>query len=108
MHVTRQTTAWKKTDGPIGLILTPTRELCQQVYQEARRYARAASLKVACVYGGADKLEQFKELRHGAVAILVATPGRLIDMIHMKATHLQGVSYVVLDEADRMLDMGFE
>ena len=109
MHVLRQTTAWNKgNDGPIGLILTPTRELCQQVYRETRKYANACSLKVACIYGGADKLQQFKELRSGLVAIVVATPGRWIDMIRIKATHLRNVSYVVLDEADRMLDMGFE
>lgn len=108
MHVMNQPT-WKKgVDGPIALILTPTRELCQQVYQESKKYARACSLKVSCIYGGADKLEQFKELRTNSTKIVVATPGRWIDMIRMKATNLRSVSYVVLDEADRMLDMGFE
>jgi ATP-dependent RNA helicase DDX42 len=106
-YVIKQST-WKKGDGPIGLILTPTRELCQQVYQETKKYAKAYSLKTSCIYGGVDKLDQFKQLRNSSVAILVATPGRLIDMIHMKATHLRSVSYVILDEADRMLDMGFE
>lgn len=59
------------------------------------------------MYGGASKMEQFKELRSGNVEILVATPGRLIDMIKMKATNLRRVSYLVLDEADRMFDLGF-
>lgn len=63
--------------------------------------------RVAAVYGGASKLEQFKDLRSGTVEILVATPGRLIDMIKMKATNLRRVSYLVLDEADRMFDLGF-
>ncbi|KAI8985239.1 P-loop containing nucleoside triphosphate hydrolase protein [Pilobolus umbonatus] len=95
-------------DGPIGLILAPTRELAVQIYQESRKFAKAYGLKVAAVYGGASKLEQFKDLRSGTVEILVATPGRLIDMIKMKATNLQRVSYLVLDEADRMFDLGFE
>jgi superfamily II DNA/RNA helicase len=63
--------------------------------------------RVAAVYGGASKLEQFKDLRSGTVEILVATPGRFIDMIKMKATNLKRVSYLVLDEADRMFDLGF-
>lgn len=62
---------------------------------------------MAAVYGGASKMDQFKELRSGTVEILVATPGRLIDMIKMKATNLRRVSYLVLDEADRMFDLGF-
>ncbi|RCH93887.1 hypothetical protein CU098_000956, partial [Rhizopus stolonifer] len=97
-----------KGDGPIGLILAPTRELAVQIYQETRKFAKAYGLKVAAVYGGASKLEQFKDLRSGTVEILVATPGRLIDMIKMKATNLRRVSYLVLDEADRMFDLGFE
>ncbi|CAO3615798.1 unnamed protein product [Mucor fragilis] len=97
-----------KGDGPIGLILAPTRELAVQIYQEARKFAKAYGLKVAAVYGGSSKLEQFRDLRSGTVEILVATPGRLIDMIKMKATNLKRVSYLVLDEADRMFDLGFE
>ncbi|KAG2213841.1 hypothetical protein INT47_001110 [Mucor saturninus] len=97
-----------KGDGPIGLVLAPTRELAVQIYQETRKFAKAYGLKVAAVYGGASKLEQFKDLRSGTVEILVATPGRLIDMIKMKATNLRRVSYLVLDEADRMFDLGFE
>ncbi|KAI8883139.1 DEAD-domain-containing protein [Backusella circina FSU 941] len=97
-----------KGDGPIGLVLAPTRELAVQIYQESRKFAKAYGLKVAAVYGGASKLEQFKDLRSGTVEILVATPGRLIDLIKMKATNLKRVSYLVLDEADRMFDLGFE
>ncbi|KAI8384981.1 P-loop containing nucleoside triphosphate hydrolase protein [Radiomyces spectabilis] len=97
-----------KGDGPIGLILAPTRELAAQIYQESKKFAKAYGLKVAAVYGGASKMQQFKDLRSGTVEILVATPGRLIDMIKMKATNLRRVSYLVLDEADRMFDLGFE
>ncbi|CAO3622193.1 unnamed protein product [Cunninghamella blakesleeana] len=97
-----------KGDGPIGLILAPTRELAVQIYSEAKKFAKAYGLKVAAVYGGASKMQQFKDLRSGTVEILVATPGRLIDMIKMKATNLKRVSYLVLDEADRMFDLGFE
>ncbi|KAJ3197348.1 hypothetical protein HK101_004224, partial [Irineochytrium annulatum] len=98
----------EKTDGPIGLILAPTRELAQQIYAEAKKYAKPLGLKSAVVFGGASKGDQFKELRFGAIDILVATPGRLIDMIKMKATNLRRVSFLVLDEADRMFDFGFE
>ncbi|KAI9306689.1 P-loop containing nucleoside triphosphate hydrolase protein [Cunninghamella echinulata] len=97
-----------KGDGPIGLILAPTRELAVQIYSESKKFAKAYGLKVAAVYGGASKMQQFKDLRSGTVEILVATPGRLIDMIKMKATNLRRVSYLVLDEADRMFDLGFE
>ncbi|KAI8800153.1 ATP-dependent RNA helicase DDX42-like protein [Cladochytrium replicatum] len=95
-------------DGPIGLILAPTRELVQQIYAETKKFAKAYDLRVSQVYGGASKAEQFKELRNSGVEIIVATPGRLIDMIKMKATNLRRVSFMVLDEADRMFDLGFE
>lgn len=97
----------QKGDGPIGLILAPTRELAVQIYSETKKFAKAYGLNVASVYGGASKMTQFKQLRSGNVEILVATPGRLIDMIKMKATNLRRVSYLVLDEADRMFDLGF-
>ncbi|KAJ3154538.1 hypothetical protein HDU86_004667 [Geranomyces michiganensis] len=97
-----------KGDGPIGLILAPTRELAHQIYLEAKKFAKAYSIKVSVVYGGAPKGDQFKELRAGGVEIVVATPGRLIDLVKMKATNLHRVSFLVLDEADRMFDLGFE
>lgn len=64
--------------------------------------------RVAAVYGGASKMDQFKELKPGGIEILVGTPGRLIDMVKMKATNFRRVSFLVLDEADRMFDLGFE
>lgn len=98
----------EKGDGPIGIVLAPTRELCAQIYHEAKKFAKAYSIQVTAVYGGASKTEQFKELRKGFIELIVATPGRLIDMVKMKATSLRRVSYIVLDEADRMFDLGFE
>ncbi|KAF9437042.1 ATP-dependent RNA helicase ddx42 [Entomortierella beljakovae] len=96
-----------KGDGPIGVVLAPTRELADQIYSEAKRFAKAYGIRVAVVYGGASKHDQFKTLRSG-VEIIVATPGRLIDMIKMKATNFRRTSYLVLDEADRVFDLGFE
>lgn len=94
-------------DGPIGLVCAPTRELCQQIYHEARKYAKAYGLTVCCVYGGGSRWEQSNALKEGC-EILVATPGRLIDLVKLKATNLRRVTYLVFDEADRMFDMGFE
>ncbi|KAJ3108593.1 hypothetical protein HDU96_007482, partial [Phlyctochytrium bullatum] len=99
----------EKGDGPIGLVLAPTRELAQQIHLEAKKYGKAYGLRAAVVFGGASKGQQFQELRStGGVEILVATPGRLIDLIKMKATNLRRVSFLVLDEADKMFEFGFE
>lgn len=97
----------KPGDGPIGLILAPTRELSQQIYSEAKRFGKVYNIHVVCCYGGGSKWEQSKALEAGA-EIVVATPGRMIDMIKMKATNLQRVTYLVMDEADKMFNMGFE
>ncbi|KAJ1550837.1 hypothetical protein HK096_004721 [Nowakowskiella sp. JEL0078] len=95
------------TSGPIGLILAPTRELASQIHNECKRYGKAFGIRVAACCGGEDKHSQFKRLR-GGNEVVVATPGRLIDMVRMKALTLERVSFLVLDEADRMLDLGFE
>mmetsp|Transcript_104381 Transcript_104381/g.156329 ORF Transcript_104381/g.156329 Transcript_104381/m.156329 type:complete len:335 (+) Transcript_104381:510-1514(+) len=98
----------RKGDGPIGLIIAPTRELAQQIYFETRRYAKRFNLRVCPIYGGVPKVEQVKELKRG-VEILVCTPGRLIDVIKMKKiTNMRRVTYLVFDEADKMFNMGFE
>ncbi|XP_058116917.1 ATP-dependent RNA helicase DDX42 [Anopheles ziemanni] len=94
-------------DGPIGLILAPTRELSLQIYGEAKKFGKVYNISVCCCYGGGSKWEQSKALEQGA-EIVVATPGRMIDMVKMKATNLQRVTYLVLDEADKMFNMGFE
>ncbi|KAJ1953534.1 hypothetical protein IWQ62_005969, partial [Dispira parvispora] len=98
----------KKGEGPTGLVLAPTRELAQQIQNEARKLAKGCGITIAAVYGGTSKMDQFKSLRYGTVDIVVGTPGRLIDLVRMKATNLHRVSYLVLDEADRMFDLGFE
>ena len=91
---------------PCALVLAPSRELAAQITAVLRRFAKAAGVSVAAVYGGVDKTAQYRELRAGVDAI-VATPGRLIDVLKGKATDLYRVSYLVLDEADSMLAMGF-
>lgn len=97
----------KRGDGPIGLVLVPTRELALQVYSEAKKFSNSYKIAVVCAYGGGSKYEQSKDLEAGA-EIVVATPGRIIDLIKMGVTNLQRVTYLVLDEADRFFEMGFE
>lgn len=97
----------KKGDGPIGLVLVPTRELALQVYSEAKKFSSSYKIAVVCAYGGGSKYEQSRDLELGA-EIVVATPGRLIDLIKMGVTNLKRVTYLVLDEADRFFEMGFE
>ena len=91
---------------PQGLVLVPTRELAVQVSEELTPLAEARDRTVLAIYGGADMDRQIKHLAKG-VDIVVATPGRLIDMVDRKVIDLSGVVMVVLDEADRMADMGF-
>ncbi|XP_040041746.1 putative ATP-dependent RNA helicase DDX17 [Gasterosteus aculeatus] len=97
----------ERGDGPICLVLAPTRELAQQVQQVAYAYGRSSRIKSTCVYGGAPKGPQLRDLERG-VEICIATPGRLIDFLESGKTNLRRCTYLVLDEADRMLDMGFE
>lgn len=77
-----------------------------QIYQEAKKFGKVYNIQVCCCYGGGSKWEQSKALESGA-EIVVATPGRMIDLVKMKATNLTRVTFLVLDEADRMFDMGF-
>ncbi|EOA20158.1 hypothetical protein CARUB_v10000450mg [Capsella rubella] len=93
--------------GPTILVLSPTRELATQIQVEALKFGRSSKISCACLYGGAPKGPQLKEIERG-VDIVVATPGRLNDILEMRRISLHQVSYLVLDEADRMLDMGFE
>jgi len=97
----------KPRDGPIALILAPTRELAVQIKGEADKFGYTSSVKNTCIYGGAPKFHQARTLRSG-VEIVIATPGRLMDFLEQETTNLRRVTYLVLDEADRMLDMGFE
>lgn len=95
-------------DGPLALVLAPTRELAQQIEKEVKAFSRSLdNFRTAIVVGGTNIGEQRSELRAG-VEVVVATPGRFIDHLQQGNSSLTRVSYVVLDEADRMLDMGFE
>src|SRR5574343_1462380 len=89
-----------------ALVLLPTRELADQVAQQIKLFAQHTQLRSAVVFGGVDMKPQTAELKAG-VEVLVATPGRLLDHIEAKSAVLNQVEYVVLDEADRMLDIGF-
>jgi len=92
---------------PRGLVLAPTRELVMQITKEAEELARYCSLKILGVYGGIDYRKQQEKISREAVDIMVATPGRLLDFKRQKVVDLSGVEMLVIDEADRMLDMGF-
>ncbi|KAJ2007773.1 ATP-dependent RNA helicase dbp2 [Coemansia thaxteri] len=94
-------------DGPVVLILAPTRELAVQIQTECNKYGSTSRIRNTCVYGGTPRGPQIRDLKRG-VEICIATPGRLIDMLQIGVTNLRRVTYLVLDEADRMLDMGFE
>eukprot|EP01113_Clastostelium_recurvatum_P031282 TRINITY_DN3888_c4_g1_i6.p1 TRINITY_DN3888_c4_g1~~TRINITY_DN3888_c4_g1_i6.p1 ORF type:complete len:1106 (-),score=318.86 TRINITY_DN3888_c4_g1_i6:178-3450(-) len=97
-------------EGPIGLIMAPTRELALQIFEECKKFTRPLGLVTLCVYGGALVGEQIADLKRGC-DIVVCTPGRMIDMLCAnkgKVVQLKRTSFVVLDEADRMFDLGFE
>jgi len=91
-----------------ALIISPTRELCIQITNDLKKYSKnMRGVRITAVYGGSSISEQIRELRQGA-HIIVATPGRLIDLIDRKAVKIEQVETVVLDEADEMLNMGFQ
>ncbi|KAI7865127.1 P-loop containing nucleoside triphosphate hydrolase protein, partial [Spinellus fusiger] len=92
---------------PLVLILAPTRELCSQIFDECRKFTYRSRLRPCAVYGGADTFSQLRQLERGC-DILAAAPGRLMDFIERRKIGLSRVRYLILDEADRMLDMGFE
>jgi ATP-dependent RNA helicase DDX23/PRP28 len=93
--------------GPFAIILAPARELAQQIEEEALKFARPLSFRVIALVGGLSKDEQATQLRNGA-DLVIATPGRLVDVVESRYLVLSRCTYVVLDEADRMMDMGFE
>ena len=111
--------AYKKMDARNGgrganngaihaLILAPTRELATQIQEESEKFGQAAGYYSAVAYGGAPKRDQLRSIHDRGAAILVATPGRLNDFLDSRQVDISSVFYLVLDEADRMLDMGFE
>ncbi|KAG8450503.1 hypothetical protein GDO86_002964 [Hymenochirus boettgeri] len=97
----------RRKQFPLSLVLAPTRELAVQIYEEARKFAYRSRVRPCVVYGGADIGQQIRDLERGC-HLLVATPGRLVDMMERGKIGLDFCKYLVLDEADRMLDMGFE
>lgn len=90
-----------------GLILSPTRELCLQIANELKNYSKyTKGLNVVAIYGGASITEQAREVKRGA-QIIVATPGRMQDMVNREMVDITNINYCILDEADEMLNMGF-
>lgn len=106
MHISNQPRR-RPREGPSALILLPTRELAQQVADVAREYCSVVGLTYACLYGGAPKNNQAISLQNG-IDVCIATPGRLLDFLETGVTNMSRCTFLVLDEADRMLDMGFE
>mmetsp|Transcript_11890 Transcript_11890/g.22262 ORF Transcript_11890/g.22262 Transcript_11890/m.22262 type:complete len:690 (-) Transcript_11890:8114-10183(-) len=106
-HIMDQPHIVPNIDGPIAIVLTPTRELAKQVHVVAKKVLRVVGAKVCAVTGGSGTYEMSRELKRGC-ELIVSTPGRFIDMVKRKATNCKRVTFVVLDEADKMLDMGFE
>jgi ATP-dependent RNA helicase RhlE len=104
LYVTHRHAAQPKT--PRALVLTPTRELAAQVHESVRGYGKHLGVRAATIFGGVGMQPQVDALRRG-VDILVATPGRLIDHVQQRSVNLSHVEVLILDEADRMLDMGF-
>lgn len=98
---------YSKADGPYALIMAPTRELAQQIETEAKKFATPLGFTCVSIVGGHSLEEQAFALRNGA-EIIVATPGRLVDCIERRLLVLQQCCYIVMDEADRMIDLGFE
>lgn len=97
----------RQTPAPCALVMSPTRELTSQIYDEGRKFAFNTGIRCCVVYGGADMRDQRRELNNGC-DVLVATPGRLNDMFERGIVSLAYIQFLILDEADRMLDMGFE
>ncbi|XP_037941839.1 ATP-dependent RNA helicase p62-like [Teleopsis dalmanni] len=106
VHINNQTPL-QPGEGPIALVLAPTRELAQQIQTVATDFGSNSFVRNTCIFGGAPKGKQANDLERG-VQIVIATPGRLIDFLASGNTNLRRCTYLVLDEADRMLDMGFE
>ncbi|ETW84578.1 hypothetical protein HETIRDRAFT_473278 [Heterobasidion irregulare TC 32-1] len=97
-------------EGPIAIIMTPTRELAVQIHRDCKPFLKVLNLRAICAYGGSPIKDQIADMKKGA-EIIVCTPGRMIDLLTAnsgRVTNLKRVTYLVLDEADRMFDMGFE
>ena len=106
VHIEKQEPV-RRGDGPVCLVLAPTRELSQQIQSVVRDFGSVCSIQSCIVHGGASRIPQMQQLNRG-VHVCIATPGRLLDFLRSGVTNLNKCTYLVLDEADRMLDMGFE
>ncbi|KAL0276939.1 UNVERIFIED_CONTAM: hypothetical protein PYX00_004397 [Menopon gallinae] len=106
IHIDGQETPLNERGGPNVLILAPTRELALQIDKEVEKYSYR-NIKSICVFGGGDRRKQVNEVKQG-VQIVTATPGRLNDLVQNGIINIESITYLVLDEADKMLDMGFE
>ncbi|KAF9928858.1 RNA-dependent ATPase [Linnemannia zychae] len=107
MHIKGQKEFSTKPKGPTVLVVSPTRELAMQTQEQCVAAGKSSGIKSVCIYGGVSKDDQRRAIRQG-VHIIVATPGRLLDLLEDGSCNIDAVSYLVLDEADRMLDTGFE
>lgn len=97
----------EKASYPLILIMAPTRELACQIFDEARKFAYRSFVRPMVVYGGSDISVQIREIEEGC-ELIVATPGRLMDLMDRNKIKLSRIRFLIMDEADRMLDMGFE
>ena len=104
-HITKTTTG-NKGSFPKALIIAPTRELCSQIVDTLELYANGLNIRTIAIFGGVGQKDQVDSIKAG-VDIVVATPGRLLDLVNQKILRLSAIEKLVLDEADRMLDMGF-
>ena len=105
VHISRQP-ALLPGQGPIGIVIVPTRELAKQIVFDCNRFGKALDIRTVCIYGGNGRLFQMKDLEV-APQLVVATTGRLLDFLEAGAIVLKNCSFVVVDEGDRMMDMGF-
>ena len=103
----KQTVIEEADQGPYAIIMAPTRELAQQIEEETNKFGEPLGIRTVAVIGGLSREEQGFKLRLGC-EIVIATPGRLIDVLENRYLVLSRCTYIVLDEADRMIDMGFE
>jgi len=103
----RQQPPLQPDDGPIAIVLAPTRELVQQIHNVAQPYFNLFGIKSLCIIGGDEREKQINEIGAGK-EVYICTPGRLEDFLESKITTLFRVTFIVLDEADKMLDLGFE
>ena len=106
IHIDNQPVPREDRGGPNVLIMCPTRELALQIDEEVKKY-EYKGIKSVCLYGGGDRKKQMSVVTKG-VQIIIATPGRLNDLVESNVVCVESVTYLVLDEADRMLNMGFE